>query len=157
LHSYNNCFSSNKGVFQRSQTLTYILTKKKLHNKFFEVLHITWLMYSTWTLICNMIFVMSHQLWIMHINFCKDFCNGLSCGQRISSWIIMWVKIFFMNYHVSKFFPHELSYEQKKFSWIIMCESCTLIEIMINWWWFTKPLLNYKIQSPNKLPKLSFR
>jgi hypothetical protein len=34
LHSHNNLFLSNEGVFQRSQTCTYILTKRKLNKKF---------------------------------------------------------------------------------------------------------------------------
>ncbi len=79
------------------------------------------------------IFVMNYNVWVMHNNVNNDFPNELSC----------------MN--------HAHYYEQKHFQWIFICESCTLIKIMINCWWLTKPLLSHKTRTSNKLPKLTLK
>jgi hypothetical protein len=52
----------------------------------------------------------------------------------------------------------DLYIDQKNFlKFLPMCESFTLIKVMTNWWWFNEPLLNHKIQSPNKLLNLTRR
>jgi len=75
LHSYNNVFSSNEGVFQSPETLIYILTKmtqKKnfLKNLHITCLHITWLpMWFNMHINVAKNFNINYHVWIMHINW----------------------------------------------------------------------------------------
>jgi hypothetical protein len=65
--------------FQRSRTPIYIFLKK-LNKKIPKVLHITCSPCdSTCTLIPVKIFLMTHRLWIIHINLCKKKFNKTSC------------------------------------------------------------------------------
>jgi hypothetical protein len=70
-HSYN-FFLSSEGVFQRSQTLTYILTKRKLNKKFFKV-------YTSHGLIW---FHMHNKMqrfftWFSHKLICENQCTSI--------------------------------------------------------------------------------
>jgi hypothetical protein len=79
--------------FQRFQTLTYILTKnKQIFLKIFTHHMVHYVIQHD----CNIILLLSHQYWVMHINLCKTIpirSPSLSyahwCGQKLSSWIII--------------------------------------------------------------------
>jgi len=51
----------------------YILTKRKPNDNFLKSLthHMTHHVILTWIIICSMTFLVTHHVWVMHINLCK--------------------------------------------------------------------------------------
>jgi hypothetical protein len=106
FHSSNKLFSSNEGVSKGPKhPIIYRIKNLKSYTSHGSPCN------STCTLICNMIFLMNHHYWVMHINLCKKINLWVtileSCPLNFSQNILRNQYPWVMHINVYNFFLNE--------------------------------------------------